>query len=159
MQLQAITRAVPAGEHTTLTVDGSHVTFTPQTRGDYWYQIHADDGKNHSADFNLALPAFDPALKRDDSHALLLYRFNEGTGSVVHDRRRHRAAPRSDHSRRRQRAMAAGSWSHAAWADPHSIDRSGDEADGAGHSQGLHHRSLDQHRYPVPPLGLVRHAC
>lgn len=86
VQLQAITRAVPTDEHTTLTIDGSHVTFTPQTRGDHWYQIQADDGKNHSADFNLALPAFDPSLRRDDSHALLLYRFNEGTGSVVHDR-------------------------------------------------------------------------
>lgn len=85
VQLSTTSLAAPAGANTPLTVAGSRVTFTPPARGDYWYQVTASDGKNSSAAFNLSLPAFDPLLQRDDSHALLLYRFTEGDGASVHD--------------------------------------------------------------------------
>jgi len=86
VQLSTVARSVPDGEKAAPTVEGTRVTLTPQQRGEHWYQIRAGDGQHRSADFNLSLPVFDPAQKRDDSHALLLYRFDEGQGTVVHDR-------------------------------------------------------------------------
>ncbi len=85
MQLTPVTRSVPAGDHTALTVADRQVTFTPQQPEIIGIRFVPAMGENRSAAFNLALPAFDPAVKRDDSHALLLYRFAEGQGKVVHD--------------------------------------------------------------------------
>ena len=67
-------------------IDHARLTLTPRAPGAHWYTVAGDDGAQRSPDFHLALPAFTPALGRDDSHALLLYRFDEGQGTVVHDR-------------------------------------------------------------------------
>ena len=79
-------RQQPACPTAVLKVEDTRVTVTPHALGDHWYQINAGDGDNRSPDFHLALPAFNPALGRDDTHALVLYRFDEGQGAVVHDR-------------------------------------------------------------------------
>lgn len=66
-------------------VQDRRVIFTPRSAGSYWYQLTASDGSVASPAFNLFMPAFNPALGRDDSHALLLYHFNERAGSIVRD--------------------------------------------------------------------------
>ncbi|HEY3417678.1 MAG TPA: LamG-like jellyroll fold domain-containing protein, partial [Armatimonadota bacterium] len=87
VQLHTTPRLVPeGGEKSTLAINGLRATFTPTIRGDYWYELAATDGTYSSPAFHLALPAFDAALGRDDSHAILLYRFDEGKGNIVHDR-------------------------------------------------------------------------
>ncbi len=63
-----------------------HVVLTPTHSGQHWYEVTANDCVTHSDGFHLSLPVFDPSLKRDDSHAVVLYRFDEGSGEVVHDR-------------------------------------------------------------------------
>jgi hypothetical protein len=68
-----------------LVLNGTRATFTPHAPGSYWYQITATDGEAVSPPVHLSLPVFAPALGRDDSHALALYRFAEGQGNVVHD--------------------------------------------------------------------------
>ena len=73
-----------AGEEA-LAIKGSQVVFTPPRPGEYWYQLNAVEGDNQSPSVHLLLPVFDPALGRDDNHALLLYRFTEGSGEVAHD--------------------------------------------------------------------------
>lgn len=75
----------PADEDRAIAVQGNEITFTPRVQGDHWYQINATDGENTSPAVHLFLPVFKPELRRDDSHALLLYRFSEGQGTVVHD--------------------------------------------------------------------------
>lgn len=85
VQLKVTPRAVPAGEEKQVTVDEHRLTFTPKEPGDHWYQVTASDGENTSPAMHLALPVFRPSLGRDDSHALLLYRFDEGKGVLVHD--------------------------------------------------------------------------
>jgi len=86
VQLTVTPRREPSGGSATPAVAGLRVTLTPRAIGDHWYQITAGDGEYRSGDFHLALPAFDPALGRDDAHAVVLYRFDEGQGAVVHDR-------------------------------------------------------------------------
>jgi hypothetical protein len=86
LRLAVTPRDVPVGELRAPRVDGLRVTLTPQTTGDHWYAVTATDGKASSPAVHLTLPVFKPTLKRDDSHALVLYRFDEGTGTVVHDR-------------------------------------------------------------------------
>lgn len=83
--LHVIARLAPDGA-TPPAVKDKHIIFTPSKGGEYWYQVTAGDGKATSMAFNLSGTAFDPSLGRDDSHALVLYRFDEGTGAVVHDR-------------------------------------------------------------------------
>jgi hypothetical protein len=78
-------REEPEGHESSVTIDGRHVTFVPRVTGDYWYQIGATDGENDAPPFNLLALVFDPSLKRDDSHALALYRFDEGKGEVITD--------------------------------------------------------------------------
>lgn len=68
-----------------IVVDGLHVTATPLIAGEHWYSITATDGENTSPPFHLSYRAFTPSLKRDDSHALVLYRFDEGAGDTIHD--------------------------------------------------------------------------
>jgi hypothetical protein len=86
VKLQVVARAVPDGEDSAVTVHGLQVTFSPHKTGEHWYQIYAVDADNNtSAPFDLSVPVFDPRLKRDDSHALALYRFDEGSGSIVRD--------------------------------------------------------------------------
>ncbi|MHB9134382.1 MAG: LamG-like jellyroll fold domain-containing protein [Armatimonadota bacterium] len=85
IQLAAVKRLAPAGTELPVAA-GMRVTFTPGKPGDYWYQIRATDGQHASPAFNLFLPVYNPALRRDDSHALLLYRFDEKTGTVIYDR-------------------------------------------------------------------------
>ena len=63
----------------------TQVVFTPSKIGEFWYQVTASDGENSSPAFNFSGWAFNPALGRDDSHAVVLYRFDEGAGKVVHD--------------------------------------------------------------------------
>lgn len=77
---------VPKGDETATVVAGMKVTLTPKQAGPHWYQIVATDGEAQSPAFHLDLPVFNPAIKRDDSHALVLYSFDEGQGDVVHDR-------------------------------------------------------------------------
>lgn len=66
-------------------VDGMDVVVTPKVSGEHWYEITANDGENVSEPFHLSFHAFNPALGRDDSHALVLYRFDEGSGETIHD--------------------------------------------------------------------------
>lgn len=75
----------PQGGEQSTKVANKQIIFTPKISGNYWYEISATDTINTSWPFHLTLPVFDPSLKRDDSHALVLYRFNEGTGKIVHD--------------------------------------------------------------------------
>lgn len=84
--LHAEAAAVPAGETAAPAVQGNTVTVTPGVIGAHWYRVTADDGATTSPPFHLTLPVFNPALGRDDSHALVLYRFDEGTGATIHDR-------------------------------------------------------------------------
>ena len=76
---------VPAGEELQAKFEANQLTFSPRQRADYWYTIYADEGQQRSTSAHLSLPAFDPKLGRDDSHALLLYRFDEGEGTRVRD--------------------------------------------------------------------------
>ncbi len=85
LTLRAEAAAVPTGETTPPAVQGNTVTFTPGVAGEHWYRVTAEDGITTSAPFHLTLPVFTPALGRDDSHALALYRFDEGTGTTIHD--------------------------------------------------------------------------
>ena len=91
-----VARHVPDGEDVAITVHGLQVTFTPRkadvlTAGnsktdEHWYQIYAVDAEHHtSAPFDLSLPVFDARLQRNDSHALVLYRFDEGQGLTIYD--------------------------------------------------------------------------
>lgn len=68
-----------------LVIKGAQLTFTPPKPGRYWYQLNAVDGDYRSPGVHLLMPVFDPTLGRDDNHTLLLYRFTEGSGTVVHD--------------------------------------------------------------------------
>ena len=61
------------------------MVFTPSKLGEFWYQVTAGDGENNSPAFNFFGWAFNPTLGRDDSHAVVLYRFTEGSGKAVHD--------------------------------------------------------------------------
>ena len=64
----------------------TQVLLTPAQTGDHWYKINAVDGDNVSPSVHVVFPVFNPALGRDDSRTLLLYRFTEGQGNVVKDR-------------------------------------------------------------------------
>jgi len=85
VSLHVNSRLIPAGA-TLPAVKENQIVLTPNKVGEFWYQVTAGDGKYSSPAFNLSGQAFDPSLGRDDSHAVVLYRFNEGTGAVVHDR-------------------------------------------------------------------------
>jgi len=85
VHLEAVPRAVPPEEKATPAVAGTRVTITPQVPGNHWYQVRASDGDATSPAFHITLPVFTPSLKRDDSHAVVLYRFDEGKGSVIKD--------------------------------------------------------------------------
>lgn len=85
--LQVRRRQAPANARGPVAA-GTRVSFTPSVPGKYWYQITATDGRHVSPPYDLFLQAFNPAAGRDDTHALLLYRFDERAGSVVHDRSR-----------------------------------------------------------------------
>ncbi|HEY3376661.1 MAG TPA: LamG-like jellyroll fold domain-containing protein [Armatimonadota bacterium] len=86
VRLDVTPRAVPPADRQAVTTTGTRLTFAPTALGAHWYQVVASDGENRSPSFHLDLPAFNPALGRDDTHALVLYRFDEGSGNVVHDR-------------------------------------------------------------------------
>lgn len=77
---------VPQGDAGAVTISNGRLNFLPTQPGKHWYRITAVDGTAQSPDFHLSLPVFNPALKRDDSHALVLYRFEEGDGATIHDR-------------------------------------------------------------------------
>ena len=83
--LHVAARLAPADAAVPL-VQQTRLTFSPSKTGEFWYQVTAGDGQATSPPFNFSGWAFNPALGRDDSHALILYRFTEGAGSVVHDR-------------------------------------------------------------------------
>ncbi|MHB9132044.1 MAG: LamG-like jellyroll fold domain-containing protein [Armatimonadota bacterium] len=85
IKLEEMPEQRPEGSKAQPVVDGTRVTFAPDVRGWYWYRIHATDGDHRSPDFHLLAPAFTPAVGRDDSHALVLYRFAEGSGKVTKD--------------------------------------------------------------------------
>lgn len=84
VQLTVVPRGVPAGEAAPA-IHGLQTTFAPRTVGVHWYQINATDGETRSPGYHLLIPIFNPALTRDDSHALVLYRFDEGQGNRVKD--------------------------------------------------------------------------
>ncbi|OPZ87095.1 MAG: hypothetical protein BWY76_00635 [bacterium ADurb.Bin429] len=77
---------IETGTAADVTVDRLVVTANPKVNGEYWYEITATDGMHHSQPHHLFGKAFTPALGRDDSRALVLYRFDEGKGDIVHDR-------------------------------------------------------------------------
>ena len=77
---------MPTAETVPPAVQGNTVTVTPGVAGEHWYRVTAGDGTTTSPPFHLTLPVFTPTLGRDDSHALVLYRFDEGTGTTLHDR-------------------------------------------------------------------------
>ncbi len=83
VHLQAEAKNTPSGEEKAVTVDRMRATFTPHAPGNHWYLISASDGERTSHAFQLTLPVFNPALGRDDTHALALYRFHDGEGSTV----------------------------------------------------------------------------
>ena len=85
MTLLVTPRQLPAGETAVADVRQTQVTLTPRVAGNHWYQITASDGTTQSPPFHLTLPVFTPALGRDDSHAVVLYRFDEGRGNLVKD--------------------------------------------------------------------------
>jgi len=85
VMLKVTPRDVPKGEESSVTSNGKQITFVPQATGSHWYTISATDGQLDSPPFHLLEPVFDPSLKRDDSHALVLYRFDEGKGEVIKD--------------------------------------------------------------------------
>jgi len=84
--LNIAAQTVIAGDEFAVVVHGLQATFSPSKLGDHWYQLTASDGVNVSQAFHLNQKVFNPALGRDDAHCLLLYRFDEGRGTVVHDR-------------------------------------------------------------------------
>jgi len=83
--LQATPLLVPPGDGLALAVEKLTVRFRPQQPGEHWYRLRAVDGNTASPATHLALPVFTPALGRDDRHALVCYRFDEGSGTVVRD--------------------------------------------------------------------------
>ena len=85
VSLHVIPREVPPADNAAATAAGMDVTLTPAAAGDHWYQVVAGDGVNVSPPFQLDQTVFNPALGRDDSHTLVLYRFDEGSGGTVHD--------------------------------------------------------------------------
>ena len=76
---------VPAGEGAA-DVDGNRVTLTPRKTGPHCYAVYATDGQWKSPHYNVHFQVFDASPGRNDAHALLLYRFDEGQGHIVHDR-------------------------------------------------------------------------
>ncbi|MHB9134468.1 MAG: LamG-like jellyroll fold domain-containing protein [Armatimonadota bacterium] len=84
VRLQVVPRETPPGESSPV-VGGRQVTFTPRKVGVHWYRISATDGTNRSPSYHLLLPVFNPSLGRDNSHALVLYYFDEGRGQRVKD--------------------------------------------------------------------------
>ena len=89
-------RDVPAGDEMSAKVIGTTVSLTAKVAAskesnqsrdarEHWYQIVATDGQNFSPRYQLALQVFDPSIGRDDSHALLLYRFTAGKNAIVED--------------------------------------------------------------------------
>ena len=75
----------PEGDDGAITVQGKQIIYTPKQTGEHWYEISASDGSVQSAPFHLFGQTFNPALGRDDAHAIVLYRFTEGSGTTVHD--------------------------------------------------------------------------
>jgi hypothetical protein len=93
VRLEVAPRAVPEAEKAAPAVDGTRVSITPKSPGKHWYQVRASDGKYASPAFHISLPVFTPDLGRDDSRALVLYRFDEGEGNVIRD---HGSGPAAD---------------------------------------------------------------
>ena len=85
VKMQAVTRELPAGTQPAIVCDGDKAVFTPKSVGQSWYELRAVEGDHVSQAFHLDTDTFDPAIGRDDSSAVVLYRFNEGSGTVVHD--------------------------------------------------------------------------
>ncbi len=83
-RLQVASHAAPSGERA-VTINGLRASCTPTKPGTHWYQFTARDGDAVSPSAHLLLPVFNAKVGRDDSHAILLYRFNEAPGKVVHD--------------------------------------------------------------------------
>ncbi|MHB9131631.1 MAG: LamG domain-containing protein [Armatimonadota bacterium] len=84
VSLRVTPHQAPSGESAPA-VDGMRLSFTPKFSGEHWYRVNAGDGEADSPSFHFTAPVFNPALGRDDSHALLLYRFNEGQGRTIKD--------------------------------------------------------------------------
>lgn len=85
VRLETKAREVPANDEKAVRVDNQRVVFSPTKTGEHWYEVTATDGEQRSEPFHLNLTVFNPTLGRDDSHAILLYRFEEGKGALVHD--------------------------------------------------------------------------
>ncbi len=83
--LRVTPRRTPPGNENSAVVAADRVTITPKTPGDYWYQVNAVDDTTVSPAVHLAFHAFDAGLRRDDSHALVLYNFTDGPGGRVRD--------------------------------------------------------------------------
>ena len=100
IRLSVTPRGVPAADAEAVRIDGTRLTFTPRQAGrtwddNHWYEIQASAGDLVSPSVHLDLHVFDPkSYRRDDSHALVLYRFDEGRGDVVRDQSGH--APGAD---------------------------------------------------------------
>lgn len=85
VQLNVSARVAPAADTEAVHVEDNRITFTPHAIGEHWYQVTAHDGAHASPAYNLATGVFDPTRGRDDSHAVVLYRFADGQGQTVHD--------------------------------------------------------------------------
>lgn len=84
-QFKIVPGKVPVGEEGQAIFEGDQLRFTPRQRADYWYSIFSEEGDSRSGSVHLSLPVFNPELGRDDSHAVVLYRFDEGSGDRIHD--------------------------------------------------------------------------
>jgi len=73
------------GKEAAPVIKDTQVLLTPTQPGEHWYKINAVDDETVSPSVHVVFPVFNPALGRDDSHTLLLYRFTEGKGAVVKD--------------------------------------------------------------------------
>lgn len=85
LTLAVVSNEVPAEDAQSFKINGTKVAFTPKVNGKHWYAIATKDGGIRSPYVHLDIPVFKPSLGRDDSHAVVLYRFTEGEGMVVND--------------------------------------------------------------------------
>ena len=86
LQLVVTAQEEPDGAENSVRITGLSALFTPQTHGEYAYRVQVRDEDGFlSNPYHISLRVYDAAVGRDDSHALVLYRFIEESGNTVHD--------------------------------------------------------------------------
>lgn len=97
LTLQANTVVAPPGNEGDIKVNNMAVTVTPKIAAragyeesrdarEHWYSVKATDQTAESSSFDIDVQVYDPAIGRSDPKAIVLYRFDEGNGTVVKDR-------------------------------------------------------------------------